>query len=95
MKTLKLHQANWTSHHLASKQIKAFIGLGANPSEISEPEILYIVTLTNHDNEELLTKDFSDLDSALDHLNSSYGHWDLSETLEASEGDGCSTCSAH
>jgi len=96
MKTLKVHQANWTSHHLASKQIKAFISLGAEPSIAAEvPEILYIMTLTNLAEQELLTRDFNELDAALEYLNEQYGHWDLSKSGATDDGDGCSTCNAH
>jgi len=96
MKTLKIHQANWTSHHFASKQIKASVFLGAIPlADNLAAEILYIVTLTDLENTELLTKDFRELDHALEYLNEYYGHWDLSESKTSKEGDGCSSCDAH
>ena len=93
---LKINNENWTSAHFYSAPLRAFVSLGAAPAlESGEVEIQYLVTLTDKDYQELFQSIHSDLDEALILLNQKYGHWDLQDALNKTDGDGCSSCAAH
>ena len=84
---------NWTYCHYKSLQLKAFISLGGEPGK--SIELRYLVTLTDHENQELYQTSHSELEDALLDLNSRYQHWDLVDAEQGSQGEGCSSCHAH
>lgn len=96
MNHTKITTQNWTSSHFYSAPLRAFISLGAAPiPESDEVEIQYLVTLTDKDYQELFQSTHTDLLEAISLLNEKYGHWELQDALQKSEGDGCSSCAAH
>jgi hypothetical protein len=96
MKKLKINSENWTSAHFYSAPLRAFVSLGASPIENSdEVEIQYLVTLTDKDYQEIYQSIHLDLNVALLLLNEKYGHWELQDAVNKSDGDGCSSCAAH
>ena len=96
MKIQKINTENWTSSHFYSAPLRAFVSLGAAPIENSdEVEIQYLVTLTDKDYQELYQSIHQELSVALDLLNEKYGHWELQDALNKTDGDGCSSCAAH
>ncbi|MDD4976587.1 MAG: hypothetical protein PHY93_19685 [Bacteriovorax sp.] len=95
-KLQKINTENWTSAHFYSAPLRAFVSLGAAPIENSdEVEIQYLVTLTDKDYQELFQSIHQDLNNALELLNEKYGHWELQDALNKTDGDGCSSCAAH
>lgn len=100
MKYQKITTENWTSAHFYSAPLRAFVSLGAAPVENAEQnsdevEIQYLVTLTDKDYQELYQSVHLELSTALDLLNEKYGHWELQDALNKTDGDGCSSCAAH
>lgn len=96
MKTDKINTENWTSSHFYSAPLRAFVSLGAAPvANSDEVEIQYLVTLTDKDYQELYQSTHSELRVALELLNEKYGHWELQDALNKTDGDGCSSCAAH
>jgi len=96
MKILKINTENWTSAHFYSAPLRAFVSLGAAPIENSnEVEIQYLVTLTDKDYQEIYQSIHLDLNIALTLLNEKYGHWELQDAINKTDGDGCSSCAAH
>lgn len=96
MKNLKINTENWTSAHFYSAPLRAFVSLGAAPIEnSSEVEFQYLVTLTDKDYQEIFQSIHLELNSALKLLNEKYGHWELQDALNKTDGDGCSSCAAH
>jgi len=96
MKIQKITTENWTSSHFYSTPLRAFVSLGAAPIENSdEVEIQYLVTLADKDYQELFQSVHLDLDTAINLLNDKYGHWELQDALNKTDGDGCSSCAAH
>ena len=96
MKIQKINSENWTSAHYYSAPLRAFVSLGAAPIENSdEVEMQYLVTLTDKDYQELFQSIHNELDTALQLLNENYGHWELQDALNKTDGDGCSSCAAH
>ena len=96
MKILKINTENWTSAHFYSAPLRAFVSLGAAPIENSnEVEIQYLVTLTDKDYQEIYQSIHLDLNIALLLLNEKYGHWELQDAVNKTDGDGCSSCAAH
>ncbi|MFA6236124.1 MAG: hypothetical protein WC635_02260 [Bacteriovorax sp.] len=94
--TPKITQDNWTSSHFYSAPLRAFVSLGAAPVDDSdEVEIQYLLTLTDKDYQELYQSIHPDLNSALLLLNEKYGHWELQDASNKTDGDGCSSCAAH
>ncbi len=95
---LKINTENWTSAHFYSAPLRAFVSLGAAPLELSdklEVEIQYLVTLTDKDYQELFQSIHLDLNEALSLLNEKYGHWELQDANNKTDGDGCTSCAAH
>lgn len=92
---MRITQENWTSCFYKSLQLKAFISLGADipQAEGQDPPLLYFVTLTNHDHEELFQREFNHLSKALEDINHRYGHWEFIDA--ENKGEGCSSCEAH
>lgn len=97
MKTIqKITTDNWTSAHFYSAPLRAFVSLGAAPLQDSnDVEIQYLVTLTDKDYQELFQSIHTELPKALEVLNEKYGHWDLQDANNKTDGDGCSSCAAH
>jgi hypothetical protein len=96
MKIKKIDTENWTSAHFYSAPLRAFVSLGAAPIENSnEVEIQYLVTLTDKDYQEIYQSIHLDLNIALTLLNEKYGHWELQDAINKTDGDGCSSCAAH
>ena len=96
MKILKINTENWTSAHFYSAPLRAFVSLGAAPVENSnEVEIQYLVTLADRDYQEIFQSIHLDLNIALTLLNEKYGHWELQDAINKTDGDGCSSCAAH
>jgi hypothetical protein len=92
----KINIENWTSAHFYSAPLRAFVSLGAAPIDNSdEVEIQYLVTLTDKDYQELYQSIHQDLNVALALLNEKYGHWELQDALNKTDGDGCTSCVAH
>ena len=95
-KLQKINTENWTSAHFYSAPLRAFVSLGAAPTmQDDEVEIQYLVTLTDKDYQELFQSIHLELSDALLLLNEKYGHWDLQDALNKTDGDGCSSCAAH
>ena len=95
-KIQKINNENWTSAHFYSAPLRAFVSLGAAPIAGSdEVEIQYLVTLTDKDYQELFQSIHLDLEIALQLLNEKYGHWELQDALNKTDGDGCTSCAAH
>lgn len=96
MKIQKINTENWTSAHFYSAPLRAFISIGAAPIENSnQVEMQYLVTLTDKDYQEVFQSIHQDLDLALLLLNEKYGHWELQDASNKTDGDGCSSCAAH
>ncbi|MDO9181561.1 MAG: hypothetical protein Q7U04_04095 [Bacteriovorax sp.] len=92
----KINTENWTSAHFYSAPLRAFVSLGAAPIEDSdEVQMQYLVTLTDKDYQELYQSIHLVLNDALSILNEKYGHWELQDALNKTDGDGCSSCAAH
>lgn len=93
---MKIHAENWTFSHFTSAPLKAFISLGASPTEnTKEVTLEYLVTLTDKDHQELFQSSHCELSEALLLLNEKYGQWEFVDSLHKSEGDGCTSCAAH
>jgi hypothetical protein len=95
---LKINTENWTSAHFYSAPLRAFVSLGAAPvkqGDTLEVEIQYLVTLTDKDYQELFQSIHLDLNEALSLLNEKYGHWELQDANNKTDGDGCTSCAAH
>lgn len=95
LETGQIDTENWTYRRYKGPDSFAFISMGAEPRENQEPEILYFVTLTNFDYEEIFQRPFRSLDLALSYLNKTYSKWSLVEAGGKTDGDGCSSCAAH
>ena len=83
---------NWSYCGLRTRQLRAFVGMGAVPGQDS-PDIIYCVTVGNEDFQEIHQRDFDTLEQALAFINARYGEWEFYD-LRQSEG-GCGSCSAH
>ena len=93
---MKINQENWTSSHYYSDPLRAFISLGASPSDSgAEAQIHYLVTVTDKDFQEVFQSTHLSLDSAIAILNEKYGHWNMIDAGQKVSGDGCSSCAAH
>jgi hypothetical protein len=104
MEFMKINTENWTYTHFYSAPLRAFVSMGAAPKENPDgiPDgkqddvvIQYLVTLTDKDYQELYQSIHEDLDVALALLNDKYGHWELHDAINKTDGDGCTTCAAH
>lgn len=89
----QLTHENWTYCHYKSSQLKAFISLGGELSE--DVQLLYMVTLTDHDHNELYQSTHKALDNALADINSRYQSWDFVDAEAGPSGEGCTSCEAH
>lgn len=75
---MKINQENWTSSHYYSDPLRAFISLGASPSDSGdEAQIHYLVTVTDKDFQEVFQSTHGNLEAAIAILNEKYGHWDM------------------
>ncbi len=97
MNTSKIFESNWRESLLQNGPYLAYLSLGAAPSESASDGVdwLYFLVVTDRDHQEISSREFCDLESALAALNKQYGHWELSSRSEQKSGDGCSTCQAH
>ena len=87
---------NWNYCHYQTTQLKAFISIGGGPLPSQESyQTLYMVTVTDHDYQELFQKSFDDLTPALQLINQQYHHWDFVDQTSAEKEGGCSDCQAH
>lgn len=96
MKIPKINDQNWSSAHYYSAPLRAFVSLGAAPGKnFEDAQIQYLVTLTDKDYQELFQSVHLELSEALETLNEKYGHWELQDALNKTDGDGCTSCAAH
>lgn len=91
---LQITEENWPYSRLKNELFQAFISFGAKP-EGDDICLVYSVTVTDPDFQEVLQKNFTDLDPALEFINKTYGHWTYQLAQEKASGDGCSSCAAH
>ncbi|MBH47798.1 MAG: hypothetical protein CME71_06470 [Halobacteriovorax sp.] len=82
---------NWNTNTYKSSNLKAFISIGASPSD--PEEVLYLVNLTDDEHREYFQEEFSSLDQACSFINERWGDWEQSDL--ANSGSGCGTCEAH
>ena len=84
---------NWNHCGRKSRQLRAFIGMGALPSE-EGPRLLYSIIVSDEEFCEIHQRDCDSLVEALEILNHRYGEWDFYD-LQREGGGGCGSCSAH
>ena len=86
---------NWGHCGLKSRQLRAFVGMGAIPrGESADSALVYCVTVGDEDFQEIHQKDFDTLEGAVAFINARYGDWEFYDLGEKSDG-GCGSCSAH
>lgn len=90
---------NWTSSHYNLGELRAFISFGADiaPQEDSTKAVdfIYFVTVTDKDYQEIFQSSHSNIDEAIELINSKYSQWKFKDALAIDPADGCSSCSAH
>ena len=84
---------NWNHCGLKTSKLRVFIGMGAVPGPKS-PDLIYCVTVSDGDFQEIHQTDFDTMDRALAFINTRYEKWDFYD-LRQGEGGGCGSCSAH
>ena len=93
---MKMTKENWNYCFYKTKDLKAFISMGAHPIDYPDEEIrlIYYVTLSDFLHKEVFQKEFLYLNSAIEFIQKKYGHWEF-ESLKQSKKTGCESCSAH
>lgn len=93
---MQIHQDNWTTARFQGPETLAFIALGAKPSKSGEAELVWSLTVTDLEYQEIFQQSYSSLELALEQINKKYSHWTLTDAgLKIRDGDGCSSCHAH
>ena len=85
---------NWNYCGLRTRQLRAFVAMGAVPGgDSAPPDVIYCVTVSDEDFQEIHQRDFDTLEKALSFINVRYGEWEFYDLQEG--GGGCGSCSAH
>jgi hypothetical protein len=93
---MKIDSDNWTSSYYQTDKLRSFVCLSAAPAHESEPQLIYSLTVTDHEHKEIMQSDYNSLDDALAQLNNRYGAWELIiPGVKSSSDGGCGSCSAH
>jgi hypothetical protein len=75
--------------------MRAFISFGAS-ADILDDSFIYMTTVLDEDNNEILQEDFATVDDACHFINSKYSDlWDFVDARSTIKEGGCSSCSAH
>ena len=93
----KIDKENWNYTFYQTDKLKAFISLGAEPTEnTDECTFMYFLTVTNIDDQEVFQQKYTSLQDSLRNINDRYSSWTLaSKSNKSDQSDGCSSCNAH
>ncbi len=90
-----INEQNWTYTHYKATDFKAFVSIGGAP-ELADDDFIYMATIIDTNENEILQKDFKSIDAACDFLNSKYSDlWDFVDARVAKKEGGCDSCAAH
>jgi hypothetical protein len=91
-----INNRNWSHTHFKSEHSLAFLSIGGDTAleDNSAPEILYFLTVTDHEYVEIYQECYEDISLAIADLNKKYSHWELIDA-ENKSGSGCGSCAAH
>ena len=94
---MNMTKDNWNYCFYKTKDLKAFISLGAMPDHQNEDkaQLVHCVTLSDFSHKELYQEEFEQLDDAVKFIKKKYGHWEFENPLVPKESSGCTDCSAH
>lgn len=96
MEMHKITSDNWTFVHFSLNSNKAFVTIGGNLNDKSQDfELIYFVTVTNSDFEEIFQKTFATLEQAILFANANYSHWEYNDALNSNNSSECTSCVAH
>lgn len=90
-----IDEESWGTSRFLNENFQVFISLAGAPDANGETQLSYCLTLADLEFNEIMQKPFSELQQALDAINSTYGQWKLSKVETPKSGDGCSSCAAH
>ncbi len=91
----EINTSNWAYCQYKNGDLNAFVSLGGKPDAAGQALLVYYVTTSDKEQQELYQAEHGDLQSALKDLHKRYGHWKLVDMRLAHKEGGCGTCSAH
>jgi hypothetical protein len=92
----KITADNWTFAGYRSDSLTAILSLGAVPSQESEVDIIYYMSVIDPDGSDLYQEEFTTLAESITKINTKYGHWDFIDRQgNSASGGGCGDCAAH
>ena len=88
-----INESNWTFCHYLNGENKAFVSIGAEPAINNDVSVVYMVTLTDADHQEIFQSSHPGLLDAVAEINRKYGHWPFQNGLNQ-KSEGCTDCAA-
>ena len=84
---------NWGFSSYKCGNLEAFLSMGASPTNDSI-EFEYFLNKTK-ESEVIFQEKFTNLEEAIEAINSGYNHWKFNDKEKELAKAGCSTCQAH
>ncbi|MBT6324526.1 MAG: hypothetical protein HOJ35_01025 [Bdellovibrionales bacterium] len=81
---------NWMSCYYKSSKLFASISIGMDYS--SNDAMDYFITISDHDNKEVLQRKFENLEEALIQINNDYSNWEFTDSTIPQKSSGCDDC---
>ncbi|MCY4523923.1 MAG: hypothetical protein OXB84_04210 [Halobacteriovoraceae bacterium] len=94
---MEITTENWNYCFYKTKDLKAFISLGAIPEDHPDKDdlLVYHVTLSDLSHKEIYQKEFILLDDAIGFIQKKYGNWEFQNLQIQKTDSGCEDCGAH
>ena len=82
--------SNWMSCYYKSSKLFASISIGMDYS--LDDAMDYFITISDHDNKEVLQRKFANLEEALVQINNDYSNWEFTDSTLPEKSNGCNDC---
>ncbi len=90
-----INSSNWPYCQYQNGDLRAFVSLGGRPGADGQALVIYFVTTSDKEQQEVYQTEHSHIDEALAALHKRYGHWNVTDMRVPHKEGGCGTCSAH
>ncbi len=81
---------NWMSCYYKSSKLFASISIGMDYGRDAAMD--HFITISDHDNKEVLQRKFSSLEEALVNINNDYSTWQFTDSTLPEKSNGCNDC---